>query len=806
MDPGETSTVTGLGGAYSFVGLAPGVYRVAEVHKDGWTQTHPPGGSHKLTLTVGQEERGVRFGNMELAQIHGVKFDDRDGDGVRDPGEPGLSGWTMYLDSNGNGVLDPGEPSTTTDAIGGYWFMDLTPGTYQVAEVSQDRWQQTAPEFVALLNGESQAPPVATGAFGFARFSLDDESGMLSFDVWFDGVSSDTAGLGLHRGRAGENGPVVHDLAAAAAVQRTEFGSPVSGQVGLSAQEMDDLGQGNLYVNLSTADFALGEIRGQIVSSTAHLVIATSGTVVEDRDFGNTRTIRTTFSITDVTVDESVGVATLTVTLDPPVTTSAMTVEYATLDGTALAPDDYEATSSTATVSAGQPNTTVTVPIVDDSLDEPDETFVVHLSNPAGGAEIDPAMGSATVTILASDVAAPSFDPASQVQLDPGGIVVTWATAGEHDGHVEWALSAAELAASPAVAADARGPLSSRLNRRTHRVEVRGIAAGSTVHYNVVTGGVAHPDGPFQAIIPSTALNEAPRGISGSVTYSDGAAGTECLVYLQVRQPGLGESLVINTMTNGGRYSAEVGNLRLVSNIDAPLGYDADGLDATITVTALCGSLNVGVVSRTTAAASKLFVVGRVSEYTGMDVEVAPAVEEQVPLATGQNLITLPVAPIGGLTAVGLAQQVGEQGGEVAQVSRWDESRQMYTIWRPGTADFELEVGAAYFVLVVEPPADGVWRVSGRRIATPAPLQLVVGLNLIGVPVATPAGGYDTASLVQAIGAQGGTAVQIVGWDARTQTFVLWSAASPGANVSPIEDQVGYFVLVTDASGSAFEP
>ena len=31
------------------------------------------------------------------------------GNGVKDPGEPGLSGWTVYLDANANGQLDPGE-------------------------------------------------------------------------------------------------------------------------------------------------------------------------------------------------------------------------------------------------------------------------------------------------------------------------------------------------------------------------------------------------------------------------------------------------------------------------------------------------------------------------------------------------------------------------------------------------------------------------------------------------------------------------------------------------------------------------
>ena len=46
------------------------------------------------------------FDLITPAQIHGTTWDDADYDGVRDPAEPGLSGWTIYLDTNGNGIVD----------------------------------------------------------------------------------------------------------------------------------------------------------------------------------------------------------------------------------------------------------------------------------------------------------------------------------------------------------------------------------------------------------------------------------------------------------------------------------------------------------------------------------------------------------------------------------------------------------------------------------------------------------------------------------------------------------------------------
>jgi YVTN family beta-propeller protein len=79
-------------------------------------------------------------------QIRGAKWNDLNGNGVWDkPGEPGLSGWTIYLDTDQDGTRDAGEPSTVTGGDGSYAFTGLAAGTYVVAEVAQAGWQQTYP-------------------------------------------------------------------------------------------------------------------------------------------------------------------------------------------------------------------------------------------------------------------------------------------------------------------------------------------------------------------------------------------------------------------------------------------------------------------------------------------------------------------------------------------------------------------------------------------------------------------------------------------------------------------------------------
>ena len=77
-----------------------------------------------------------------------------------------------------------------------------------------------------------------------------------------------------------------------------------------------------------------------------------------------------------------------------------VTVDYASADGTAVAGEDYTATSGTLTFAVGEREKTVAVAVLDDDHDEGRETFTLVLSN-ANGAHI--ADGEAVGTILNAD-------------------------------------------------------------------------------------------------------------------------------------------------------------------------------------------------------------------------------------------------------------------------------------------------------------------------------------------------------------------------------------------------------------------
>ena len=75
-------------------------------------------------------------------------------------------------------------------------------------------------------------------------------------------------------------------------------------------------------------------------------------------------------------------------------------VDYATVDGTARAGTDYEAAAGTLEFEPGETERTVDVGMLDDAVDEGEETFALVLSNPSGVKIGD---GRATGTIENSD-------------------------------------------------------------------------------------------------------------------------------------------------------------------------------------------------------------------------------------------------------------------------------------------------------------------------------------------------------------------------------------------------------------------
>jgi hypothetical protein len=176
---------TDASGEYSF-SVRPGNYTVCEVLQAGWTQSvpsigadctgHTDGGTitpgpvgYSITLTSGEVDSNNDFGNFQNATKSGVKFEDLDGDGVKDAGEPLLAGWEIHLfgtDGSGTAVHEV----DTTDASGQYSF-SVKPGNYTVCEILQAGWTQTSPVAgpgIVSCAGHTDGGTVTPGPLGYS--------------------------------------------------------------------------------------------------------------------------------------------------------------------------------------------------------------------------------------------------------------------------------------------------------------------------------------------------------------------------------------------------------------------------------------------------------------------------------------------------------------------------------------------------------------------------------------------------------------------------------------------------------------
>jgi hypothetical protein len=127
-----------------------------------------------------------------------------------------------------------------------------------------------------------------------------------------------------------------------------------------------------------------------------------TGTILNDD-------IQPAISIGDVAQNEGNSGKTafaFTVSLSGP-SASAITVKYATADGTATSHGknaDYSSARGTVRFKQGETQKTINIMVNGDTLVEPDETFFVNLSEPAGATIAD---GQALGTILNDDGKAP---------------------------------------------------------------------------------------------------------------------------------------------------------------------------------------------------------------------------------------------------------------------------------------------------------------------------------------------------------------------------------------------------------------
>jgi hypothetical protein len=183
--------VTEVGDGYN-LNLVPGDYILVETAKVDWFESPDAGTTevnpfslgnfgnygYAVTLQSGETVSGNDFGNYRAATKTGMKYEDLNGDGIKDAGEPGLQGWqiTAFQDLNGNGTLEQNEiingpdQVRVTDTNGDYSFR-LKPGPYIVVETLQAGYFESPDADTTEVNAG------ALGGFGRHGYAVTLQSG-----------------------------------------------------------------------------------------------------------------------------------------------------------------------------------------------------------------------------------------------------------------------------------------------------------------------------------------------------------------------------------------------------------------------------------------------------------------------------------------------------------------------------------------------------------------------------------------------------------------------------------------------------
>lgn len=182
------SVLTNADGSYAFTDLPKGSYTITEDVPDGFRMTVLPNDGNPIELDQTRPNvTGADVGNEQITSVSGVKFDDLNGNGTRDAGEPGKPGITIMLDR----VTDAEpERTATTDADGMFLFENVPAGIYSVSEMLPALTVQTTPgePSAPLPFTVDVAPPEAITGLLFGNFELTTLRGTTFEDLDADGV------------------------------------------------------------------------------------------------------------------------------------------------------------------------------------------------------------------------------------------------------------------------------------------------------------------------------------------------------------------------------------------------------------------------------------------------------------------------------------------------------------------------------------------------------------------------------------------------------------------------------------------
>ncbi len=116
----------------------------------------------------------------------------------------------------------------------------------------------TVVNFASTINGASEVPVNASTATGSATGTFDKVTKILTVNMSYTGLTA--TNMHIHKGPAGVSGGVLYGLGTAPFASPISYTSPA-----LTAGQEDSLMNNLYYLNIHSAAFPAGEIRGQLL-------------------------------------------------------------------------------------------------------------------------------------------------------------------------------------------------------------------------------------------------------------------------------------------------------------------------------------------------------------------------------------------------------------------------------------------------------------------------------------------------------------------------------------------------------------
>lgn len=176
-------------------------------------------------------------------------------------GEAGVMQLTL-TNSGGTSIGTTGVSPEQARAIAeGRTYVQIASGTFPDGEVRGQLVLPGESVYTARLSPEQENPPATATSSGVAQFMVDPTANRVRYVVRTTGLMMPATLSHIHTAVAGVNGAVLIDLATAGVALTDDF----TGSRPVPAGTVSDLEAGRWYVNVHSAAFPAGEIRGQIL-------------------------------------------------------------------------------------------------------------------------------------------------------------------------------------------------------------------------------------------------------------------------------------------------------------------------------------------------------------------------------------------------------------------------------------------------------------------------------------------------------------------------------------------------------------